>query len=105
MELGGHAPFIVFDDADIDSAVQGAILCKFRNCGQTCVCTNRIYVQAGVYDEFSKKFSEATAALKVGNGTEANIEVGPLIEPAAVDKAKEHVEDAVSKGASAGYWR
>ena len=100
MELGGHAPFIVFDDADIDSAVQGAILCKFRNCGQTCVCTNRIYVQSSVYDEFSKKLAAATAALKVGNGTEANIEVGPLIEPAAVDKAKEHVEDAVSKGAS-----
>ncbi len=100
MELGGHAPFIVFDDADLESAVKGAILCKFRNCGQTCVCTNRIYVQAGVYDAFVEKFKAATAALKVGRGTETGIEVGPLIEAAAVRKAQEHVDDAVAKGAT-----
>ncbi len=99
MELGGHAPFIVFDDADIDEAVKGAILCKFRNCGQTCVCTNRIYVQAGIYDQFLEKFKAATAALKVGVGTDQGIEVGPLIESAAVEKSKEHIADAVAKGA------
>jgi succinate-semialdehyde dehydrogenase/glutarate-semialdehyde dehydrogenase len=99
MELGGHAPFIVFDDADIDSAVKGAILCKFRNCGQTCVCTNRIYVQAGVYDEFVEKFKKAASELKVGHGTEKGVEVGPLIEQAAVDKSNEHIKDAVAKGA------
>jgi len=99
MELGGHAPFIVFDDADIDAAVKGAILCKFRNCGQTCVCTNRIYVQAGVYDEFVEKFKKAASELKVGHGTEKGVEVGPLIEQAALDKSSEHVKDAVAKGA------
>ncbi len=99
MELGGHAPFIVFDDADIDAAVQGAIACKFRNAGQTCVCTNRIYVQAGVFDEFAKKFADATANLKVGNGADEGTVVGPLIEASAVDKADEHVSDAVGKGA------
>ena len=99
MELGGHAPFIVFDDADLDQAVKGAILCKFRNCGQTCVCTNRIYVQAGIYDAFLEKFQAAVAALKVGVGTDQGIEVGPLIESAAVEKAKEHIADAVAKGA------
>jgi succinate-semialdehyde dehydrogenase/glutarate-semialdehyde dehydrogenase len=100
MELGGHAPFIVFDDADIDSAVQGALACKFRNSGQTCVCTNRIYVQSGVYDEFAKKFTAAVSALKVGNGMEDGTQMGPLIEPAALDKAEEHVKDALAKGAS-----
>ncbi len=99
MELGGHAPFIVFDDADVDAAVQGAVVCKFRNCGQTCVCTNRIYVQAGIYDQFVEKLKTATAALKVGHGTEKGVEVGPLIEQAALQKSKEHVEDAVAKGA------
>ncbi|MCB2052889.1 MAG: NAD-dependent succinate-semialdehyde dehydrogenase [Geminicoccaceae bacterium] len=99
MELGGHAPFIVFDDADIDSAVQGAIACKFRNAGQTCVCTNRIYVQAGVYDRFAEKFAEAARKLKVGAGTDEGTEVGPLIEKAAIGKSSEHVEDAVAKGA------
>ena len=99
MELGGHAPFIVFDDADVDEAVKGAILCKFRNAGQTCVCTNRIYVQAGIHDAFVEKFQAATAALKVGVGTDQGIEVGPLIESAAVEKAKEHIQDAVAKGA------
>ncbi|MCB9944809.1 MAG: NAD-dependent succinate-semialdehyde dehydrogenase [Geminicoccaceae bacterium] len=100
MELGGHAPFIVFDDADIDAAVQGAIVCKFRNAGQTCVCTNRIYVQAGIYDEFARKFAEAVGKLKVGNGIEDGVTVGPLIEASAIEKASEHVQDAVSKGGS-----
>jgi len=100
MELGGHAPFIVFDDADIESAVTGAIACKFRNAGQTCVCTNRIYVQAGVYDAFAAKFQAAVAKLTVGRGTDAGVSVGPLIEDKAVLKAKEHVEDATAKGAT-----
>jgi succinate-semialdehyde dehydrogenase/glutarate-semialdehyde dehydrogenase len=99
MELGGHAPLIIFDDADVDAAVKGAIACKFRNSGQTCVCTNRIYVQAKVYDEFAAKFSAAVAALKVGPGLEAGTEQGPLIEPAAVDKVERHVGDATGKGA------
>jgi succinate-semialdehyde dehydrogenase/glutarate-semialdehyde dehydrogenase len=99
MELGGHAPLIIFDDADIDAAVKGAIACKFRNSGQTCVCTNRIYVQDGVYDAFAAKFTEAVKALKVGPGHEPGVEQGPLIEPAAVDKVERHVEDARGKGA------
>jgi succinate-semialdehyde dehydrogenase/glutarate-semialdehyde dehydrogenase len=99
MELGGHAPLIIFDDADIDSAVTGAIACKFRNAGQTCVCTNRIYVQAKVFDEFAEKFTAAVAKLKVGPGVDKDITVGPLIEKAAIDKSKEHVADAVAKGA------
>jgi len=99
MELGGHAPLIIFDDADIDAAVKGAMACKFRNSGQTCVCTNRIYVQDGVYDAFSAKFTEAVKALKVGPGHEPGVEQGPLIEPAAVDKVERHVEDARAKGA------
>ncbi|MEM7022496.1 MAG: aldehyde dehydrogenase family protein, partial [Pseudomonadota bacterium] len=100
MELGGHAPLIVFDDADIDAAVKGAIACKFRNSGQTCVCTNRIYVQDAVYDAFAEKFTEAVAQLKVGPGHEPGVEQGPLIEPAAVDKVERHVEDARGKGAA-----
>ena len=100
MELGGHAPFIVFDDADLDAAVKGAIVCKFRNAGQTCVCTNRIYVQAGVFDAFQAKLIEAVKDLKTGNGTESGVTVGPLIEPKAIDKVKEHIEDATSKGAT-----
>jgi succinate-semialdehyde dehydrogenase/glutarate-semialdehyde dehydrogenase len=99
MELGGHAPLIVFDDADLDAAVEGAIACKFRNAGQTCVCTNRIYVQAGIHDEFTRRYTEAAAKLEVGAGTEPGTQIGPLIEPAAIDKVKEHVEDAVAKGA------
>jgi succinate-semialdehyde dehydrogenase / glutarate-semialdehyde dehydrogenase len=99
MELGGNAPFIVFDDADIDAAVEGAIICKFRNNGQTCVCANRIYVQSGVYDAFAEKFAARIKAMKVGNGMEDGVAFGPLIEPQAVDKVKEHVADAVSKGA------
>ncbi len=98
MELGGNAPFIVFDDADLDAAVQGAILCKFRNNGQTCVCANRIYVQAGVYDAFSAKLKVAVEALRVGDGLEAGIDLGPLIEPSAIAKVQDHLADAISKG-------
>ena len=99
MELGGNAPFIVFDDADLDAAVEGAILCKFRNNGQTCVCANRIYVQAGVYDAFAEKLKARVEKMKVGDGFEDGVELGPLINGDASEKVKEHVEDAVSKGA------
>ena len=99
LELGGHAPFIVFDDAEIDAAVRGAILCKFRNCGQTCVYTKRIYVQEGVFEEFSRKLADAVARLKVGPGTEPGVEIGPLIDDAAVAKVEQHVSDAEAKGA------
>ncbi|MGF6272370.1 succinate-semialdehyde dehydrogenase/glutarate-semialdehyde dehydrogenase [Massilia sp. UYP11] len=100
MELGGNAPFIVFDDADIDAAVQGAMVAKYRNAGQTCVCANRILVQDGVYELFVERFAAAVRALKVGNGLEPGISIGPLIDADAVRKAEEHVADAVSKGAS-----
>lgn len=100
MELGGNAPFIVFDDADIDAAVEGAILCKFRNNGQTCVCANRIYVQAGVYDVFAAKLSARVAAMKVGDGLEPGVELGPLINPEAGAKVQEHIADAKAKGAT-----
>jgi len=99
MELGGNAPLIIFDDADIDEAVKGAIICKYRNAGQTCVCANRIFVQDGIYDEFAKKFAAAAKAMKMGNGFGDGVTVGPLIEAAAVDKVEEHVQDAVAKGA------
>jgi succinate-semialdehyde dehydrogenase/glutarate-semialdehyde dehydrogenase len=99
MELGGNAPFIVFDDADLDAAVQGAIACKYRNNGQTCVCANRIYVQSGVYDAFAEKLKAAVAKLKVGDGLEAGTDLGPLVNMDAVLKVEEHIEDAVSKGA------
>ncbi|BFO56894.1 NADP-dependent succinate-semialdehyde dehydrogenase [Acidovorax sacchari] len=99
LELGGNAPFIVFDDADLDAAVQGAIASKFRNAGQTCVCANRIYVQAGVYDAFADKLAEAVRRLKVGNGMDEGVEQGPLIDEAAVKKVQEHLKDAVAKGA------
>jgi succinate-semialdehyde dehydrogenase / glutarate-semialdehyde dehydrogenase len=99
MELGGNAPFIVFDDADLDAAVQGAIISKFRNNGQTCVCANRIYVQAGVYDAFAEKLAAAVGRMKVGDGLEQGVDLGPLIEPKAAEKVKEHIEDALSKGA------
>ncbi len=99
MELGGNAPFIVFDDADLDAAVEGAILCKFRNNGQTCVCANRIYVQAEVYDAFAEKLAARVSAMKVGDGLEAGTDLGPLINPEAGAKVVEHIEDAVSKGA------
>jgi succinate-semialdehyde dehydrogenase / glutarate-semialdehyde dehydrogenase len=98
LELGGNAPFIVFDDADLDAAVEGAIISKYRNAGQTCVCANRIYVQAGVYDAFAKKLVAAVAKLKVGNGFEPGVQQGPLIDKAAVEKVEEHLQDAVSKG-------
>src|SRR5512133_1997935 len=98
LELGGNAPFIVFDDADIDSAVEGAIASKYRNAGQTCVCANRIYVQEGVYDQFVEKFSAKVKALKVGNGFEEGVVQGPLIEDAAVEKVERHVADALAKG-------
>ena len=100
MELGGNAPFIVFDDADIDEAVRGAIICKFRNAGQTCVCANRILVQEGVYDEFTAKFKTATAELKIGVGTDASVSIGPLIHEAAANDVIEIIEDAVAKGAN-----
>ncbi|MEM6578805.1 MAG: NAD-dependent succinate-semialdehyde dehydrogenase [Pseudomonadota bacterium] len=99
MELGGNAPFIVFDDADLDAAVEGAILCKFRNNGQTCVCANRIYVQAGVYDAFAAKLQTAVEALKMGDGLEEGTQLGPLINADAIVKVQEHVADATSKGA------
>ncbi|WP_294768031.1 NAD-dependent succinate-semialdehyde dehydrogenase [uncultured Rhodoferax sp.] len=98
LELGGNAPFIVFDDADVDSAVEGAIASKYRNAGQTCVCANRFYVQAGVYDQFVAKFAARVKAMKVGNGFEDGVLQGPLIEDAAVEKVKRHVADAVAKG-------
>jgi len=100
LELGGNAPFIVFDDADIDAAVEGAMISKYRNNGQTCVCANRIYVQDGVYDEFSQKLAAAVAKLNVGNGMEEGITTGPLISQAAVEKVEQHLADAVSKGAN-----
>ena len=98
LELGGNAPFIVFDDADVDSAVEGAIASKYRNAGQTCVCANRIYVQDGVYDSFVQKFADKVRAFKVGNGFTDGVVQGPLIEDAAVAKVQKHVDDAVAKG-------
>ena len=99
MELGGNAPFIVFDDADIDSAIVGAMQSKYRNAGQTCVCANRIFAQESVYDQFTEKLAEATAALKVGDGLAEDISTGPLIDLKAVEKVESHIQDAVSKGA------
>ena len=99
LELGGNAPFIVFDDADLDKAIEGAIISKYRNNGQTCVCANRIYVQDGVYDAFAEKLKVAVEKLKIGNGLEDGTTTGPLIDEKAVAKVKEHIEDAVSKGA------
>ncbi|OLU30270.1 succinate-semialdehyde dehydrogenase I [Pseudomonas sp. PA15(2017)] len=99
LELGGNAPFIVFDDADLDKAIEGAIISKYRNNGQTCVCANRIYVQDGVYEAFAEKLKVAVEKLKIGNGLEDGTTTGPLIDEKAVAKVKEHIEDAVSKGA------
>jgi len=99
LELGGNAPFIVFDDADLDAALDGAMAAKYRNAGQTCVCANRIYVQATVHDAFVEKFAARVAALKVGNGMDDGVQIGPLINPAAVEKVREHITDATAKGA------
>ncbi|MEB7888400.1 NADP-dependent succinate-semialdehyde dehydrogenase [Hafnia alvei] len=100
LELGGNAPFIVFDDADLDKAVDGALASKFRNAGQTCVCANRLYVQDGVYDAFAKKLQAAVEKLTLGDGLAQGVTTGPLIDEKAVAKVKEHIEDALSKGAS-----
>ena len=100
LELGGHAPLLVFDDADVDVAVAGALASKFRNAGQTCVCANRILVQEGIYDAFSTKLADAVAAMRVGAGTEAGVAIGPLIDGRAVDKSEAHVTDALEKGAT-----
>jgi succinate-semialdehyde dehydrogenase/glutarate-semialdehyde dehydrogenase len=98
LELGGNAPFIVFDDADVDSAVEGALASKYRNAGQTCVCANRFYVQEGVYEQFVAKFTAKVKTMKVGNGFEDGVVQGPLIEDAAITKVKRHVADAIAKG-------
>lgn len=100
LELGGNAPFIVFDDADIEAAVQGALVCKFRNSGQTCVCANRFLVQSDVYEEFAERLAKAASELRIGNGMEEGVEQGPLIDLDAVEKVESHIEDAVSKGAA-----
>jgi succinate-semialdehyde dehydrogenase/glutarate-semialdehyde dehydrogenase len=99
MELGGHAPAIVFDDADLDDAVTQVMASKFRNAGQTCVCANRIYVQRGIHDAFRAAMAERVAALRVGAGTEPGVQIGPLIDDAAVTKVRRHVEDAIERGA------
>ena len=99
LELGGNAPFIVFDDADVDAAVAGAMASKYRNAGQTCVCANRLLIQDGIYDAFAAKLAEAADALKVGNGLEDGTQQGPLIDMRAIDKVEEHIADATSKGA------
>ena len=98
MELGGNAPFIVFDDADLDAAVSGALAAKFRNAGQTCVCANRIYVQAGLHDRFVEKLAAAMQQLRVGNGLDEGVTIGPLIDDSAVAKVREHIDDAVARG-------
>jgi succinate-semialdehyde dehydrogenase/glutarate-semialdehyde dehydrogenase len=103
LELGGNAPFIVFDDADLDAAVQGALASKYRNTGQTCVCANRLLVQSGVYDAFSRKLVEAVSQLRVGDGLKGATDQGPLIDDKALAKVEEHVADAVSKGAKIAY--
>ena len=100
MELGGNAPFIVFDDADIDAAITGAMICKYRNAGQTCVCANRIFVQEGIYNEFAKRLAAAVGNLKMGNGFEEDVTVGPLITEQAANDVMNFIDDAVDKGAS-----
>ena len=103
LELGGNAPFIVFDDADLDEAVKGAIASKYRNAGQTCVCANRLLVQEGVYDAFTKKLEQAVKALKIGDGRKPETDIGPMIEESALDKVEEHIADAVKKGGKLVY--
>src|SRR5690606_33501068 len=100
MELGGNAPLIVFDDADIDTAIKGCMNSKFRNSGQTCVCANRIYVQSGIYDAFTEALTSAVKELKVGGGSEPGTDIGPLITMAAVEKVERHIDDALRRGAS-----
>lgn len=100
LELGGNAPFIVFDDADINAVVEGALASKYRNAGQTCVCSNRIYVQSGIYEAFASRFAERVAALKVGDGQQPDVTIGPLIDDSAVTKVEEHIADALEKGAT-----
>ncbi len=99
LELGGNAPFIVFDDADMDAAIEGALASKYRNAGQTCVCANRLYVQDGIYDAFVERLAQRVAAMKVGNGFDSGVQIGPLIDAPALAKVQRHVDDAVSKGA------
>ena len=99
LELGGNAPLIIFDDADLDRAVEGAVACKYRNAGQTCVCTNRIFVQDSVYDAFAERFARAVGEMKQGNGFDDGVTVGPMITMAAVEKVEAHVADAVGQGA------
>ncbi len=99
MELGGNAPFIVFDDADLDAAVEGAMMSKYRNAGQTCVCANRLLVQDGVYEDFAARMAQAVSGLQVGDGMQSGVNIGPLINDDAVQKVERHLEDAVSKGA------
>jgi succinate-semialdehyde dehydrogenase/glutarate-semialdehyde dehydrogenase len=99
MELGGNAPFIVFDDADLEAAVQGALIAKYRNCGQACVAANRMLVQDGIYDRFAARLAEETAQLKIGDGQEEGVIIGPMIDGAAVAKVEEHISDALAKGA------
>ena len=100
LELGGHAPYVIFDDADLDEAVDGLIASKFRNAGQTCVCANRVYIQRGVYDEVTKRLAEKVAKLAVGNGLTDGVTIGPLIDERAVEKSEEHVKDALDRGAT-----
>lgn len=100
MELGGHAPYLVFADADIEQAVKDVITCKFRNAGQTCVCTNRVYVQRSIVDEFTQKLGEAVAQLKIGDPLESSTQIGPVVDSAGLEKIKRHVQDAVQKGAT-----
>src|SRR4249919_3264420 len=99
LELGGHAPYLIFDDADLDQAVDGLIASKFRNAGQTCVCANRTYVQSGIYDSFVSRLAEKVTKLVVGHGTSEGVAIGPMIDDRAVDKAEEHVQDAIRRGA------
>src|SRR5690606_35094107 len=99
LELGGNAPFIVFDDADLDKAVEGAMASKYRNAGQTCVCANRLYIQDGVYDAFVEKLKAAVATLQIGNGLDEGVTTGPLIDDKAVAKVEEHIADALGQGA------